>query len=70
MSSLEIAWGVALIVTLGALPAGIVRTVAYRSGEIDHTRTMRIAATVALTLGLAGLVALVALSVALGLARG
>lgn len=62
MSTLEIAWGIALIVTLGALPVGILRTVAYRSGEIDHTRTMRIAATVALTLGLIGLIGLVALA--------
>ena len=65
MSGLQIAWGIALIVTFGALPVGILRTLVYRSGDIDHTRTMRIAATFALTLGLVGLVALVALSIAL-----
>jgi len=59
------AWGVALIVTLGALPVGILRTVVYRSGDIDHTPTMRTVAIFAMTLGLVGLVCLVALSVAL-----
>ncbi len=56
-------WVIALIVTVMALPVGIIRTVIYRTGDIDHTRTMRIAAAFALVLGLVGLVALVALSV-------
>jgi hypothetical protein len=47
-----------LVVTLGALPGGAVRMIAYRSGEVDHTRTMRIAAYVAVALGAAGLVTL------------
>jgi hypothetical protein len=67
MSGLGIAWGIALIVTIGALPAGIWRTLAYRSGHIeaDHTPTMRIAAVFALTLGLFGLMSLMVLSVLL-----
>lgn len=56
-------WVIALIVTVMALPVGIIRTVIYRTGDIDHTRTMRIAAGFALVLGLVGLVVLVALSV-------
>jgi hypothetical protein len=65
VTGLQIAWGIALIVVLGALPMGLLRAVAYRSGEVDHTRTMLIAATVALGLGLAGLVCLLVLSVLL-----
>lgn len=65
MSGLEIAWGLALIVTLGALPVGIFRTLAYRSRSIDHTRTMKIVATFAMTLGLTGLLCLVVLSAVL-----
>ncbi len=59
------AWGVALIVTVGALPAAAIRTLAYRSGDIDHTRTMRTAAVFAVTLGLVGLVTWIGLTVAL-----
>ncbi len=65
MDALTFAWGVALIVTAGALPPGIIRTVAYRSGEIDHTPAMRTVAIVAMTIGLTGLVCLVALSIAI-----
>jgi len=62
MSALEVAWGAALVVTLTVLPMGAVRVIAYRSREVDHTPTMRTAAVFALSLGLAGLVALVVLS--------
>ena len=48
-------WVVSLIVTIGALPPGLIRAYAYRSGEVDHTPTMRTAAAFALTLGLLGL---------------
>ncbi|WP_148574059.1 hypothetical protein [Nocardioides caldifontis] len=65
MSPLLVAWGASLIVTLWALPVGIVRMLAYRSGETDHTPTMRTAAQVALALGLLGLVSLAVLSVLL-----
>jgi O-antigen/teichoic acid export membrane protein len=54
VSNLVIAWGICLIVALGAFPQAVVRTIAYRSGEVDHTRTMRIAATVAVATCAAG----------------
>ena len=54
MNTLVILWGICLIVALGALPQAVVRTVAYRSGQVDHTRTMRIAATVAVVVCAAG----------------
>lgn len=65
MSPLEIALGISIIVTVGALPVGIFRMVVYRSGDIDHTRTMLVAAWFALGLGLLGLVCSVVLGVAL-----
>ncbi|WP_435768980.1 hypothetical protein [Nocardioides sp. SYSU DS0651] len=65
MDGLTFAWSIALIVTAGALPVGIFRTLAYRSGDIDHTPTMRTVAIFAMTLGLLGLVCFLALSVAL-----
>jgi hypothetical protein len=65
MSSLLLAWVVSLVVTLWALPLGFIRMVAYRSGEIDHTPTMRTAAWFALSLGLLGLACLVVLSLLL-----
>jgi hypothetical protein len=65
MSPLQLAWVVSLLVTLTALPVGAVRMVAYRSGEIDHTQTLLIAASVALSLGVVALLALVVTSVML-----
>lgn len=65
MDPLVFAWVVALIVTVGGLFPGAIRVLAYRSGEIDHTRTMRVAATFAIVVGLVGLVCLIGLSVAL-----
>jgi hypothetical protein len=73
MSGLQIAWALALLVTLCTLPVGIIRTVIYRSGDIDHTRTMRIVAAFALTLGLVSLAVFLSLSVVLAVlqvARG
>ena len=68
MDALEHAWVVALIVTVGALPAGLLRTVAVHSGDpIQGSRTPRIAARFALALGLLGLVCLLALSLAIAL---
>ena len=63
MDTLTMWWVIALIVTVMALPVGIIRTVIYLTGDIDHTRTMRIAAEFAMVVGLVGLVVLVALSV-------
>lgn len=65
MDWLLYAWGVALIVTLGALPPAVIRTLAYRSGQIDHTPTMRTVARFAVVLGALGFVCLVGLTVAL-----
>jgi hypothetical protein len=65
MSGLQVAWGACLIVTLIALPMGVMRMLAYRSREIDHTSTMRTAAWFALGLGLLGLAGLVVVSVLL-----
>jgi hypothetical protein len=65
MSALQVAWGAALVVTVWALPMGVVRLLAYRSGETDHTPTMRTAALFALAVGLLGLGCLVVLSVML-----
>ncbi len=65
MDPLHAAWGVSLVVTLWALPMGFIRMLAYRSGEIDHTPTMRTAAWFALSLGLLGLACLVIFTVLL-----
>ena len=66
MTVLGFLWVVALIVTLGALPVGMLRTLAARSGDpIQGSRTPRIAARFALTLGLVGLLCLIVLSIAI-----
>lgn len=65
MDTLVAAWWLALLITLVTLPAGLWRTAAYRSGQIDHTPTMRTAAIVAMSLGLAALAAYLGLTVAL-----
>ena len=62
MDTLEVLWGASLIIMLTALPMGLVRMVAYRSGERDHTETMLIALVVAMATGLLGLVGLVVTS--------
>lgn len=68
MDGLQYAWMVALIVTLGALPIGLLRTVAAHSGDpIQGSATPRAAARFALALGVAGLGCLVALSLAIAL---
>jgi hypothetical protein len=68
MSGLQLAWALSLLVTLTALPVGLVRMLAYRSGEVDHQPTLLVAALVGLGLGLAGLAALAVTSVMLVLA--
>lgn len=54
MTNLVIAWGISLIVALGAFPQAVIRTLAYRSGQVDHTRTMLIACVVAVAVCVAG----------------
>jgi hypothetical protein len=51
---LPIAWGHQPHRPDGRLPQAVLRTRAYRSGEVDHTRSMLIAATVAVALCVAG----------------
>lgn len=65
MDTLEVLWGASLIVMVTALPMGLVRLVAYQSGQRDHTQTMLIAMLVALGTGLIGLVGLVVTSILL-----
>ena len=68
MDGLLIAWGVALIVTLGALPIGLLRMVAAHSGDpIQGARTPRVAARFALVVGVAGLLCLLVLTLAIAL---
>jgi hypothetical protein len=62
MSGLQIAWMLSLLITVTALPVGMIRMLVYRSGETDHTQTMLIAAWVALGIGSLALVALAATS--------
>lgn len=59
------AWSVALIVTAGTLPPGVLRVLAYRSGSVDHDPGMRTVAAVVLAIGLVALVCFLALSVVL-----
>ncbi|GAA1508297.1 hypothetical protein [Nocardioides humi] len=65
MDPVVFAWSVALIVTAGTLPPGMIRALAYRSGSVDHTPGMRTVAAVVLGIGLVGLVCFLSLSVAL-----
>lgn len=65
MSGLEIGWGVSLIITLIALPMGLVRLVALGSGGFERSRTMRTSAGVAVGLGVLGLCCLAGFSAAL-----
>lgn len=65
MDALEVAWGCSLIVTLIALPMGLVRLVAIHSGGFERSPTMRISAAFAVGLGVAGLLCLIGLSIAL-----
>lgn len=65
MDALEIAWGCSLIVTVIALPMGLVRLVAIGSGGFERSRTMRTAAWFNVWLGIVGLLCLIGLSIAL-----
>jgi hypothetical protein len=65
MSALQLLWGASLLVTLASLPVGAVRMVAYRSGEVDHSPTMRLVAWIAVVVGLVALGVLLVTSVLL-----
>ena len=62
MTPAQVAWVVSLVVAGGLLPVGIVRMVIYRSGEVDHTPTMRSVAWFALITGAAAFFVLLALT--------
>jgi len=47
MTTLQAAWGAALIASLWFVPVATIRVLAYRSGEVDHTQGMRAVAIVA-----------------------
>jgi len=54
-----------LIATVWLLPMGVVRMLAYRSGEVDHTPGMRNIAWLALGLGAVSALACVILTLTL-----
>jgi hypothetical protein len=58
----ELLWVGCGVTAFMLLPVGAIRMAAYRSGEIDHTPTLRRVALLALVLGGAALVGFVALS--------
>ena len=51
MTAAQVAWVVSLVVAGGLLPVGAIRMLVYRSGDIDHTPTMRRVAWFALVTG-------------------
>jgi hypothetical protein len=65
MSGLQIGLGISLIVTVIALPMGLLRMVAMGSGGFERSATMRTAAGFALAVGLLGLVGVVGFAIAL-----
>jgi len=64
MGNLEIAWGVSIVVAGWFLPIGMIRMIAYRSGQVDHTRGMGRLAAVTLGTGVLAALVAVALTVA------
>ena len=63
MTGAQTAWVVSLVVAGGLLPVGAIRMLVYRSGEIDHTPTMRRVAVFALVGGGVALVVWAVLTV-------
>jgi hypothetical protein len=51
MDTAQLVWGGSGIAAFLLLPVGAIRMIAYRSGQIDHTPTMRLVARLALGLG-------------------
>lgn len=51
MDTAQLVWGGSGIAAFLLLPVGAIRLVAYRSGQVDHTPTMRRVAHLALGLG-------------------
>lgn len=63
MGTPTLIWLASAIAALMLLPVGLIRLVAYRSGQVDHTPTMRTVVVVVLGLGSLALTAFVALSI-------
>ena len=53
MTAAQTAWVVSLVIAGGLLPVGAIRMLIYRSGDIDHTPTLRFVAWFALIVGAA-----------------
>lgn len=64
MGTLEIVWGISVIVTFWFLPIGAIRMIAYASGEVDHTPGMRNLALATLGTGVVAAVVMVGLTIA------
>lgn len=62
MSGAQLVWAVAGICAVLLLPVGAFRMLAYRSGEVDHTRALRSVALLALVVGGAAFVTFAALT--------
>lgn len=69
MSTAQWVWAVSLLVTLASLPIGIIRMLAYRTGEVDRPGWLRNIAWLALGIGVSALLVFVASTVFL-LAQG
>jgi hypothetical protein len=63
MTTAQTLWAVCGIIAFLLLPVGAFRMLAYLSGEVDHTPTMRAVARMALGVGGAALVVFLALTV-------
>lgn len=63
MDPVLFAWWCSLVVTLVALPLGIIRLLALRAGGAVPHRAVRVSGWLAIGLGLIGLVCYVALTV-------
>jgi hypothetical protein len=63
MDAAQVGWAVSLVVAAILLPVGVIRAIAYRSGEADHTAGMRFVARLAVTVGTLALAVFVGLTV-------
>lgn len=63
MDGLQFGW-LASVVAMGwFLPIGVIRLLAHRSGQVDHTPGMRNVAVLALTLGAVATVCMIVLTI-------
>ncbi|HET7388882.1 MAG TPA: hypothetical protein VFJ19_19690 [Nocardioidaceae bacterium] len=66
MYAFQVGWAVSLVVTVLALPVGLVRLIAFAAG-VEQTLTLRVAAMFAVTVGAAGLLGLIGFTLAIAL---